>query len=123
MIRVTFAAATAAALTACASPPPRVADVSSGRVATANVARMTDCVADGFREAVPLFVHIQVQQERRADAVRVESTVDAGVLIYADIGDDGTATLVETSRAKLIGTSGNRQAFAECLARYAAPST
>ena len=62
--------------------------------------------------------NINIQQQRRSDLYRVESYVDTILLVSADVFDDGRVLLLESSSAALINTTGEKNAFEECLKQY-----
>jgi hypothetical protein len=112
-------------LPGCASGPTRAdADAFSllkeSRIAPANVQAFSDCLLDGFDKAHFMLSNVTSRQQRRADSYRVE-TLSGGriLLVSADAFDSGRVTLNESKSAALINTTGERDAFSQCLSKFA----
>jgi hypothetical protein len=107
----------------CVTAPTR-SDVDAfellqeGRVETANVLLFKDCLMDGFSKAHYIFQNIAVRQERRASGYRIETVLNATLLVSADISDAGLVQIYESSAAALIITKGERESFSTCLKQY-----
>jgi hypothetical protein len=109
----------------CAAPGRESAHstmvVREGTVAPADAGVMADCLMDGFGHAHWMMTNTRVAQQRRSDGLRVETYTGNTLLISADVFDDGRVALTEMSNAKLVNTSGEREAFAACLAHFRSP--
>ena len=110
-------------LSACAAAPTRLDTeefklLQEGRVPANSSQAFTDCLMDGFNKAHFMLSNINIQQQRRSDLYRVESYVDTILLVSADVFDDGRVLLLESSSAALINTTGEKNAFEECLKQY-----
>src|SRR5690349_3181106 len=104
-----------------ATDPGSFRSVAKARIPAAAVPRFSECLMDRFQVAHP-FSQINVRQQRRAGAYRIESYAGSGsemVLLSADLMDDGHVELFESDAAALINTKDERKAFDDC-ARNAA---
>ena len=112
-------------LSGCITGPTRTDDGAfspskEARISPASVQAFADCLLDGFDKAHFMLTNIASRQQRRSNSYRVE-TFAAGriLLISADVFDHGHVVLNESASAALVNTSGERQAFEECLKKYA----
>lgn len=127
MRRAIIGAAMAATVAGCASPTPELRPSAfrvdqAGRIAPADVPRFADCVSDGFAAAHGVLTRIESSRQRRADGEWVESRTGNAVLARAEVDDSGAVRLVVTNNP-LLTMGAERDAFAACLARYAAGAT
>jgi hypothetical protein len=114
----------ASLLSSCASAPTR-ADaeafslLAEGQIAPAQVQAFASCLLDGFDKAHFMLSNVTSRQQRRFDSYRVE-TLSGGriLLVSADAYDSGRVALNESKAAALIDTSGERDAFAQCLSKF-----
>ena len=109
-------------LSAC-SVPTRVNTeafklVHEGRVPPKSTQAFTDCLMDGFDEAHFTYTNVAIRQQRRSDSYRVEEFMNSGLIVSADVFDDGRVQLFESVVADFIYTSREREAFAKCLMQY-----
>ena len=111
-----------ALLAGCAAPGRETTQASTeltaGVISTTSTGAMTDCLLDGFGKAHWLMTNTRVAQQHRSDGSRVETYTGNILLVSADVKDDGHVALIEMSNAKFVSTSGEREAFATCLAKY-----
>lgn len=118
-------AATACALAGCVTAPTRE-DASAfkvlreGSVSPAAVQPFANCLLDGFSQAHWVLTNISVSQQVRGDVQRIETRTNGSLLVSVDVHHDGRAQFLESSTAKLINTSGEREAFDKCLALHSA---
>ena len=62
-----------------------------------------------------LMTNVESRQTRRTDGYRVETYNRVGILVSADIFDDGRVELFEAKAAALINATGERDSFKKCL--------
>ena len=113
-------------LTGCVHAPPRsdttaYESLQKGTIRVERVQAFTDCVTDGFAQSHFITTNASSRQMRRTDGYRVETYNRVGILVSADIFDDGRVELLEGKVAKFINTSGERDAFKKCLAQFGNP--
>ena len=123
MFKVLLASLLVNLLTACGSAPTRsdtreFKSLQKGQISTSSVQAFTDCLMDGFNSAHGMLSNIVPRQQRRTDSYRVEAMAKSIILVSADIFDNGSVELLESSAAGLIDTSGERKTFASCLDRF-----
>lgn len=92
--------------------------VQEGRVPSKSAQVFTDCLMDGFDAAHFTLTNVTIRQQRRSDSYRVEEFMNSGLILSADVFDDGRVQLLESVVADFINTSGERDAFAKCLMQY-----
>ena len=118
--------AAALTLAGCVHAPPRsdttaYESLQKGTVRAASVQAFTDCVTDGFAESHFITTNASSRQMRRTDGYRVETYNRVGILVSADIFDDGRVELLEGKIAKFINTTGERDTFKKCLEQFGNP--
>ena len=88
------------------------------RIAPENWKAFADCLLDGFDRSHFVLTNIQHRQQRRADSIRVESLTAGSILVSADVFEDGRVVLNEANAAGLVNTTGQKETFSRCLAKY-----
>ena len=122
--KLLFAVACLALLSACAAGPTRTEPerftlLHEGKISPSNVTLFAECLLDGFDKSHFMFTNATSRQQRRTDSFRVETLAGGRlIMISADVFDDGRVQLLEAKEAALVNTSGEREAFVECLGRY-----
>ena len=127
MLRFLYLALLSVVLTACVTAPTRSDKAAftltqHGEISSSNTQPFTDCLMDGFDASSFILTNVSVRQQRRTERYRVEVLTRSSVLLSADVFDNGRVELYESSTAALINLSGERKAFADCLARFREPS-
>lgn len=113
-------------LSACAAGPTRTDPdafvvLSEGRVAPSAVQAFADCLLDAFGTAHSMLTNVTSRQSRRSDSYRVETLAGGRLLVVSvDAFDDGRVVLNEAKAARFVDTSGEREAFKQCLGKNAA---
>lgn len=110
--------ATAAALSACAAPGhDALRVVQAGQVAPTAAPAFADCITDAWQGNQNALSKVRIEQQRRADGVRVNVLAYSILVDSADVADSGHVEM-RTATTDM-GSVGERKAFAACLARYA----
>ena len=124
------AAAVLLAIAGCTAPtrvsnPEAFKVVRSGRFVPAKSSTVVECVTDGFTAATHLGQPLDLRQSRRADGYRIDLyAINAPVLLLsADLMDDGTSELHESSKASMTSLSGEYAAFDACIKAYRQPGS
>lgn len=114
----------------CVAPPPHTYALENarvkveGRIAPDKLLAFSDCVMDGFDRAH--FVTsspIKPRQQRRADGYRIDAiqTGTGIALVTVDLFDSGSVRFIESPVAGAVNTSGEREAFGDCLRKFQLP--
>ena len=109
-------------LSACASNRDVAGDFKSleqGQISPQSIPAFLDCANGALRDRPFGFSFFFNRQSRRSNGYRVDlMNPNVGVVMSADILDDGHVELFEWNRAGAIPTGEERKAFALCINRF-----
>lgn len=113
--------ALSALLTACAAPirsdPAAFKQLEHGQIQTSKVQSFADCLFDGFSEA-RVTTTFTIRQQRRTDGVRVETLANSFIGVSADVKDDGSVALYESTAMVWVSTEPEVKVFLSCIDKY-----
>lgn len=123
MIKIALVLIAATVLSACAGNRNAAGDfisINKGQIDKTKVLEFVDCVGDAFHDRSIGLERMLNRQQRRSNGYRVELVnTGVGLLLSADINDDGSVELFRWSMpAGSMLTGDERKGFASCLEKY-----
>lgn len=123
MIKNTLILIVAVTLSACAGNRNVVGDFNSinkGHIEQSKILEFVECVSDHFKDRqTGIDTFFFNRQQRRSDGYRIELvSTTLGLVISADVFEDGRVELFETSGLIRVRLRNEREGFAFCLNEY-----